>query len=421
MKIKRYLLQSVRDHLDSKEITVITGARQVGKTTLIQEVEKELHARQKKTLYLNLDFEPDFRYFESHELFIQKLNLEFGKDYGYLFIDEIQRKKNAGLFLKGLYDRNLPVKFIVTGSGSMELKAKIHESLAGRKRIFELLPVTFDEFVQFKTNYRYEQNLSEFYKLETTQTALFLAEYLSYGGYPRIITESVQKEKFSLMNEIFNSYLSRDISYLLNLDRPDAFKKLVRLLGVQTGNPLNYSTLANDSGLSVPTLKKYIWYQVNTFITKEISPFFKNKRKEITKSPVIYFNDSGFRNFLLNRFGVSDNITDGMTFQNFIFNLLYDYTMTNPPCEIHYWRTIAQAEVDFVLIQANSIIPVEVKYSHLKNTKITKSLVSFIEKYKPERVIIVNLSLSEIREIKSAQIEFVPFYELLNVLKKGLF
>ena len=152
MKIKRYLLQSVRDHLDSKEITVITGARQVGKTTLIQEIERKLHTRQKKTLYLNLDFEPDFRYFESQDLLIQKINLEFGKDYGYVFIDEIQRKNNAGLFLKGLYDRNLPVKFIVTGSGSMELKAKIHESLAGRKRIFELLPVTFDEFVQFKTN-----------------------------------------------------------------------------------------------------------------------------------------------------------------------------------------------------------------------------------------------------------------------------
>ena len=106
MKIKRYLLQSVRDHLDSKEITVITGARQVGKTTLIQEVERALNARQKNTLYLNLDFEPDFRYFESHDLFIQKLNLEFGKNYGYLFIDEIQRKKNAGLFLKGLYDKN---------------------------------------------------------------------------------------------------------------------------------------------------------------------------------------------------------------------------------------------------------------------------------------------------------------------------
>ena len=421
MKIKRQLLQSILDHLDSKEITVLTGARQVGKTTLIKEVEKELHARREKTLYLNLDFEPDFKYVESHDLFIQKLNLEFGENWGYVFIDEIQRKTNAGLFLKGLYDKNIPVKFIVTGSGSMELKAKIHESLAGRKRIFELLPVTFDEFVQFKTNYRYKQKLLEFYKLETLKTTLFLTEYLSYGGYPRIITEPVQKEKYSHINEIINSYLSKDISYLLNLDRPDAFIKSLRLLGVQTGNPLNYSTLANDSGLSVPTLKKYIWYQVNTFITKEISPFFKNKRKEITKSPVIYFNDPGFRNFLLNKFGLPVNISDGMTFQNFIFNLLYDYTLSNPPCEIHYWRTITQAEVDFILIKGTSIIPVEVKYSHLKNTALTRSLISFIEKYKPEKIIIVNLSLSETREIKSTKIEFVPFYELLNVLKKGSF
>lgn len=418
MEIKRYLLQPIRDHLGSKEITVLTGARQAGKTTLIKKVEKELYLRRQKTLYLNLDFEPDFKYVESHELFIQKLNLEFGKNFGYVFIDEIQRKNNAGLFLKGLYDKNVPVKFIVTGSGSMELKAKIHESLAGRKRIFELLTVTFDEFVNFKTNYKYEQNLSEFYKLESSKTSLFLSEYLSCGGYPRIITESIQKEKHNHMNEIINSYLSKDISYLLNLDKPDAFIRLLRLLGVQTGYPLNYSNLANDSGLSVPTLKNYIWYQVNTFITKSISPFFKNKRKEITKSPLIYFNDTGFRNFLLNRFGSSVNISDGMIFQNFIFNLLYDYTLNNPPCEIHYWRTITQAEVDFVLIQGKVIIPVEVKYSHLKNTAITRSLSSFIEKYKPEKIIIVNLSLSEIRKIKSTKIEFVPFYELINTLKK---
>ena len=418
MEIKRYLLQPLRDHLGSKEITVITGARQAGKTTLIKKVEKELYLSRQKTLYLNLDFESDFKYVESHDLFIQKLNLEFGKNFGYVFIDEIQRKNNAGLFLKGLYDKNVPVKFIVTGSGSMELKAKIHESLAGRKRIFELLTVTFDEFVNFKTNYKYEQNLSEFYKLESSKTSLFLSEYLSCGGYPRIITESVQKEKHNHMNEMINSYLSKDISYLLNLDKPDAFIRLLRLLGVQTGFPLNYSNLANDSGLSVPTMKNYIWYQVNTFITKSISPFFKNKRKEITKSPLIYFNDTGFRNFLLNRFGSSVNIGDGMTFQNFIFNLLYDYTLNNQPCEIHYWRTITQAEVDFVLIQGKVIIPVEVKYSHLKNTAITRSLSSFIEKYKPEKVIIVNLSLSEIRKIKSTKIEFVPFYELINTLKK---
>ena len=418
MEIKRYLLQPIRDHLGSKEITVLTGARQAGKTTLIKKVEKELYLRRQKTLYLNLDFEPDFKYVESHDLFIQKINLEFGKNFGYVFIDEIQRKNNAGLFLKGLYDKNVPVKFIVTGSGSMELKAKIHESLAGRKRIFELLTVTFDEFVNFKTNYKYKQNLSEFYKLESSKTSLFLSEYLSCGGYPRIITESVQKEKHNQMNEIINSYLSKDISYLLNLDKPDAFIRLLRLLGVQTGFPLNYSNLANDSGLSVPTMKNYIWYQVNTFITKSISPFFKNKRKEITKSPLIYFNDTGFRNFLLNRFGSSVNIGDGMTFQNFIFNLLYDYTLNNQPCEIHYWRTITQAEVDFVLIQGKVIIPVEVKYSHLKNTAITRSLSSFIEKYKPEKVIIVNLSLTEIRKIKSTKIEFVPFYELINTLKK---
>jgi len=109
-----------------------------------------------------------------------------------------------------------------------------------------------------------------------------------------------------------------------------------------------------------------------------------------------------------------------MTFQNFIFNLLYDYTLSNPPCEIHYWRTITQAEVDFVLIKGTSIIPVEVKYSHLKNTALTRSLISFIEKYKPEKIIIVNLSLSETWEIKINSNRICSLLRTYQYLEEGI-
>ncbi|WP_198018170.1 AAA family ATPase [Hippea jasoniae] len=165
--IKRKLIREIRDHLNKKEITLIVGARQVGKTTLMLFLEKELKQRGKKTLYLNLDREVDKKYFTSQENLINKIRLEIGNQKGFVFIDEIQRKENAGLFLKGVFDYNLPYKFIISGSGSLELKEKIHESLIGRKRTFELNPVSFEEFINFKTHYRYENNLKDFFSIET--------------------------------------------------------------------------------------------------------------------------------------------------------------------------------------------------------------------------------------------------------------
>lgn len=418
MKIKRYLFKVITQHLKAKEITVVTGARQVGKTTLIREIQSVIEAQGEKTLYLNLDYEPDLKYLESQELFIRKIKLEFGNSFGYVFIDEIQRKNNAGLFLKGLFDKSLQVKFVVTGSGSMELKANIHESLAGRKRIFELFPVSFDEFVNFKTDYKYTHNLLQFYSIEPEKTHRLLSEYMNFGGYPRIITEVLQKEKVYLMNEIFNSYIFKDVTYLLNIDRPEAYKKMMTLLGWQTGMPLNYSNLANDSGISVPTIKKYLWFLENTFIIKEIKPFYRNKRKEITKAAVVYFNDLGFRNFLLNHFDSFTSNDKGMIFENFVFNQLYEFKISTLLGEIHYWRTTSQAEVDFVLRISDGIIPIEVKYSHLKTTSLTRSFSSFLEKYQPSNAIIVNISLSETKKVGNSLVEFIPFYKLPSVLNR---
>lgn len=90
---------------------------------------------------------------------------------------------------------------MITGSGSLELKEKNHESLAGRKRLFEMMPVNFFEFVNFKTNYKYEDKLNLFFEIEKQQTDLLLNEYLNFGGYPRIITENKISEKLLLINE----------------------------------------------------------------------------------------------------------------------------------------------------------------------------------------------------------------------------
>ena len=115
--IKRTLFPKLVKHLKEKEITFIVGPRQCGKTTVMLWLKDYLEKKKYKTLFLNLDVEADNNYFNSQSFLIKKIQLEFGKDKGYIFIDEIQRKENAGLFLKGIYDLNLPYKFIVSGSG----------------------------------------------------------------------------------------------------------------------------------------------------------------------------------------------------------------------------------------------------------------------------------------------------------------
>ncbi|MFZ5516770.1 MAG: ATP-binding protein [Candidatus Zhuqueibacterota bacterium] len=402
----------ILSHLSAKEMTLITGARQVGKTTVMKEVKDILDKQGNQTLFFNLDFETDFSYVESQGKFLQKVKLEFGDKPGFIFIDEIQRKENSGLFLKGLFDRNLPYRFIVSGSGSMELKEKIHESLTGRKRTFELSTISFREFVNFRTDYRYENNLNDFFDVEKERTELLLNEYLACGGYPRLVVESTKQEKSQLINEIYTSYLKRDVAYLLNIDRPELFTRLIQLLAHATGSILNYSTLASDVGVSVPTLKKYFWYAENTFIIKIITPYFKNKRKEIKKSPVVYFNDLGLRNFALNQFGKEHLIEGaGLLFQNFVFNIIQELNQY-AFAEINFWRTTDQAEVDFIIHSGDEIVPVETKCSRLKNDRVSRSFRNFIEAYEPKNAYIVNLDYTSEMKINNTTVKFLPYYKL---------
>ncbi len=416
MLIKREKLKELRDHLSKKEISLIVGPRQAGKTTLMKELMGELVERGKKTIFLSLDFEKDRPFFDTQMLFIKKLKLEFGNSGGYVFIDEIQRKDDAGLFLKGVYDMGLNYKFIVSGSGSIELKEKIHESLSGRKRIFELPTVSFREFVNFSTKYRYERRLDDFFGLEKERTDLLLSDYLNFGGYPRVVTENAFSEKLKIINEIYRSYIEKDISYLLKVENTEAFNSLIKTLAGQIGNLVNYSEIANTLGISVQTAKKYLWYAEKTFIIKRISPFFRNTRKEITKSPIVYFNDLGLRNYSLGLMGgIKNGGNIGFLFENFIYLALkekIDYA--GGDFVPRFWRTKDKAEVDFVVDLGGSIIPIEAKYKEFKKPEIGRPMRSFIKKYNPRKAFIINKNLSAEFKIGDTKLEFIPFNEFIK-------
>jgi len=412
--IKRDILLKLRSHISKKEISLIIGPRQVGKTTLMNMLKKELEQEGKKTVFLSLDFENDKNFFSSQNNLISKIQLELGNNAGVVFIDEIQRKKNAGVFLKGIYDLNLPYKFIISGSGSVELKQEIPESLAGRKAVFEMNPVSFNEFVNFKTNYAYQDRIEDYYFLETEKVKIFLSEYLNFGGYPRVILEQELLEKLRIIDEIYHSYLEKDISYFLRVEKIDVFACLVKLLSSQIGSLANYSEMANTLGASVQTIRNYLWYLEKTFIIKKVTPYFKNTRKEITKSPLFYFYDLGLRNYSLNQFGnIGEMNAAGFVFENFIFNILREKIYLSG-ASIHFWRTKEKAEVDFIINLGRKIIPLEAKYKNYKNPVIERSLRSFISKYNPEKAFIINKNLKAELNIGKTKVIFIPFWEVLK-------
>lgn len=413
--IQRRLFHSLIEHLGQKEMSLIVGPRQAGKTTLMTMLRNYLVDRGENTLFLSLDFESDQPFFSSQRDLVNKCRLEIGDNHGFVFIDEIQRKENAGLFLKGLYDMGLPYKFILSGSGSLELKEKIHESLVGRKRIFELNTVSFEEFAHFKTDYRYQESLHAFFQIEKVRGKELLLEYLNFGGYPRLLLEPKVEEKRKLMDDIFRSYLERDIGYLLKVEKTEAFSALVKVLASQVGKLINYSELSTTLGLSAKTIKNYLFYIQKTFIIDLVSPYYRNVRKEITKSPVCYFYDLGLRNYALGLLGhLLQPLELGFVFQNFVFTLLKEHTAFSP-AKIHFWRTKDRAEVDFVIDLGKMVIPIEVKYKELRLPTIGRSLRNFVNRYKPEQAWVINLSMEDELRVGKTVVRFLPFWEFLDV------
>ena len=413
--IRRRILQALEAHLLAPEMTLLIGPRQVGKTTLIQMLLRGVEAKGHRTVFFNLDIEEDMHWFDSQRRFLDRLEFLVGKTgkLVYVAIDEIQRKNDAGRFMKGLYDMGLPYKFILSGSGSLELKEQIAESMMGRKREFFIAPVSFAEFVDYRTEYAFTDRLGQYGQMEPERLSGHLSEYLNYGGYPRVIVAQGREEKRQVMREIYTSYVDRDISALLRLARPDAFRQMLAMLASQSGQLLNLTTLSSQLGISTPTLKNYLYYAEKTYSIVLAQPFFRNSQKEIIKAPAPYFIDLGLRNLVLNKWGTLSDASDfGFVFQNMVHHIL---CLRYPNTPIRFWRTVDKAEVDFVVEDDahGGLFPVEVKYGSLRRPEITRSMRSFIEKYHPKEAWIVNMALDHTESVGDTLVRFIPLHQLL--------
>jgi predicted AAA+ superfamily ATPase len=280
--------------------------------------------------------------------------------------------------------------------------------------MFELSTVSFSEFADFRTGYRYTDKLREFFRTETAATDQLFKEYLMYGGYPRVILADTYQEKVAVINEIYRSYLEKDIVYLLRVEKSDSFSNLVKVMASQSGKMVNYSELSATLGLSLATVKTYLWYLEKTFIVWKVTPWFTNIRKEITKAPVYYFHDIGLRNFASGSFGAMSDSETGFAFKTVVHAMLKE-CFSLADTTIHYWRTKDKAEVDFVIRRGDTVIPLEVKCRDMKKTEIRRSLRGFLERYHPEHGCVVNRNFNDEISAGKTRVRCLPYWALDDI------
>lgn len=414
MEIPRLLFDALVKHLEKEEITLLIGPRQAGKTTLLRNLGEHLARQGKPCLFFNLDIDADAQHFVSQQRFVERVEALAGGKRVYVFIDEVQRIENAGLFLKGIFDRRLPHKWIATGSGSLELKEKIAESLAGRKRNFLLFPVSMEEFLNYRLGVENTDRSGALLATDALTAERLLFDYLQFGGYPRVLTSSDVAEKRSVLSEIFQSSIERDIQLLLRIEKSRELVTLLQLLANRIGRLISYHDLAIQTNLSVATVKNYIWYCQKTFVIEEVLPFFTNKEKELTKTPQFYFVDNGLRNYLLGHVQITPLSPEfGFLFQQLVFQMLRE-RFAGSVAAVRYWRTQNQAEVDYVLYDGRTPLPVEVKASLMKQPAIERSLRSFIETYRPAEAWVINRTLDTTVEVGATTVRFLPWFRLLG-------
>lgn len=410
--ITRSKYNFIKDHIDTPEISIISGPRQAGKTTIMKQLQAELAQKQIPTSFFNLDADHDKQYFQSQDILLEKIRIEHGDQKAYIFIDEMQRHEYAGLFLKGLYDMKLPYRFIVSGSGSIDLKSKIPESMAGRKRMFYIFPLNFLEFADYKTAYKYTNKLPEYFILEPQKTKLLLEEYLHFGGYPKVVTASTRQEKYETMQEIFTSYRDKDISSMLRLQNIDGFVRMLHTIAHQIGHHIVMDNLTKSAGINIRTLKNILYFSERTYFTHPIRPYFQNKRKELAKAPMIYFHDVGMSNFAAGVYGRPHEATHmGVLFQSLVFQILYQQSVKTH-VNLRYWRTKDQSEVDFVLEDGKDIIPIEVKYSDAQKTTLPRGFHNFLKRYTPKVALMITRTHTDKIQVGETTVYFFPFWKL---------
>jgi predicted AAA+ superfamily ATPase len=355
MSILRQISSDIENDFFKGKIIVILGARQVGKSTLIQMLPK---CKSNNTLWLdgeNADVQQLLKNVSSERL------KQLTSNQKIVVIDEAQKIENIGSVLKLFADYCKDVQVLASGSSAFELRNSLNEPMTGRKFEYKLFPLSFGEMVN------HSNVLDEIRQLP---------QRLVYGYYPEIVTTPKDSER--LLRFLADSYLYKDIFLFKGIKKPEKMLELLKLLSWQIGSEVNYNELSRILKIDNQTIESYIEMLEQAFVIYKLPAYYNNHRTELKKSKKIYFNDLGIRNALINDFRFIEVRNDaGALFENFIVNEFrkkneYDRIFAN----FYFWRNTEQREIDLIIEKNNTLHTYEIKWNPNQKAKLTKSFTN---------------------------------------------
>lgn len=331
---------------------ILVGPRQVGKTTLLNMLNKDNSYR---VVNWNCD-EPDVRQKLTNPT-STALKAEIGNS-DLILLDEAQRVQNIGVTLKLLTDNLRDKQIIVTGSSALDLSNSINEPLTGRKYEYTMFPLSAEELV------------AHFGKSEEQR---LLEHRLLYGSYPEVVNH--QGEEREILNEIVSSYLYKDIFTFQDVRKPEIIEQLLQALALQVGSEVSFNELGQTVGLNSLTIQRYLDLLEKSYVIFHLRSFSRNMRTELKKSRKIYFYDNGVRNALLGDFrplGLRQDI--GQLWENYLISERMKHNAYNQFYgKCYFWRTQQQQEIDYIEDIDGTLHAYEFKWSPQKKARLSDS------------------------------------------------
>ncbi len=391
---ERDIFNEIVKYLKDKQIIVLTGLRRVGKTVTLHHLINLLLKENKKEniLYFNFDLfdEPLDNILGQYS---EKVKVDLKKEKIFVFLDEIQKRKNWENELKQLYDNFRNIKFFISGSSSLFIEKKTKESLAGRAFSFFLEPLSFKEYIKLK-KIAFDQERIALYEDSLRK---YLSHYLRIGGFPELINEHEEQKINKYIKEmVIDKIIYIDIPRSFNIEEPALLESLLSIISNNPGIIFDYDSIGSDLKRNRKTISNYILYLEKAFLIKKLYNYSRNVLTNEKKLKRFYPSSTSFSHLF--------NAEEGRIIENCI----------NMNGNFRFFYRIGNKEIDFISIdKKNEIIPIEAKYQDKVNTKEIKGTLAFLKSRNLRRGIIITKSLDKKEQINGKNIIFIPLWRWL--------
>ncbi len=407
MKLTRNISERIEKDFDRKEARVVVGPRQVGKTTILKVVAKRCADKKIPYVYFNLEVPAHAEHFaRPMKVVLQELTSK-GQ---VVFIDEFHYLPNATKLFKAIFDEYPLIRIYASGSSAIEMHKHLKESLAGRRLLYRVFPLSFEEWIPSRSKVRLPDSWSAVVP-QRSHTVLrsLLGDFVIFGGMPGLIHEKTVEDRKRLLLDMVETYMQKDIKALLREEDILSFNRLLSIVAAQEGGTLSEMSLSQTLNYSLRQVRKDLAILQQMFLLSMLKPFFNNRGRELKQMNKTYYFDTGIRNAVLRDFRpMQDRDDKGALWESFALAEMQKNLGVGQ--DIYYWRTRRKEEVDFILVQDRTPIAVEIK-SKLSGTDIPLGLRAFLQQYPncPKAVVLNNDILQKVA-FNGREVIFAPHY-----------